>query len=76
MKAYPQEYERIKNIMVKTEEIKDEVLIKATKICMLLRVFFVEEIEEKASRMGWQLSKEDVKEGMEKLERMGVRWWV
>ena len=76
IKAYPQEYERIQNIMVKTEEIQDEELIKAMKVCMLLRAFFVEEVEEKTSSYGWQLSKEDVKEGLEKLERMGIRWWI
>ena len=62
--------------MAKTKDVQEGELVKATKTCMLLRVFFMDEAGEKASRMGWQLSKEDVKEGMEKVERMGVRWWV
>ena len=76
IKAYPQEYERIRDFMAKTKDVQDGELVKATKTCMLVRVFFMDEVGEKASRMGWQLSKEDVKEALEKLERMDTRWWV
>ena len=76
IKKYPREYEQIADMVVRINQLEDEELIKATKACMLLMVFSTDEVEEKASRIGWNVSKEDVKEWLEKLERIGFIWWI
>ena len=75
IKSKVREWERVRELAERVKWFTDEELIKTTKVCWVLKVI-LEEVEERARPYVWKITGEEVKEALENLERMGIRWWV